>query len=91
MRPCRAGIGRSPGRRGAMRRAWASESESGATTAGVPSVGFGDGDRVDDDVVDGPVAATGAHVLHRLDDVEALHHLAEQRVLRWQADAVVAR
>jgi hypothetical protein len=32
----------------------------------------------------GPVAARGGHGLHLGHDLEALHHLAEQRVLRRQ-------
>ena len=42
------------------------------------SVGNVDGDGVDDDVLTGAVIAVGGHLLHGLDDVHPLDHLAEQ-------------
>jgi hypothetical protein len=52
------------------------------------SVGrFGDRDALDDDVGLRLIATAGGHVLHGVDDVETLDHLAEQAVLRRQADA----
>ena len=55
------------------------------------SVGVGgDGDGVDDDVVDGAVAGPGGDALHLVEHVEPLHDLAEQAVLRGQRRAVGA-
>src|SRR4051812_7225441 len=61
------------------------------SSAPTTSVGFGDRDRVDDDVLDRAIAATGLHALHRVEHVEALHDLSEQAVLRRQANTGLTR
>ena len=48
----------------------------------------GDGYRVDHDIGLGSIARACGNVLHGLDDVESLNHLAEQRILRWKTTSV---
>src|SRR5690606_25907467 len=68
----------------ASRRASDADSRSRPATV-VSSVGDGDRDRLDHDVVLRPITGAGRHLLHRVEHVETLHDLAEQAVLRREA------